>query len=72
VKLTPRQRDVVVLLDAGLSCPEIGQRLGIAEKTVRRNVEDIYELLRAEGLPGDRLKPIRRIVLNARTMLDGA
>jgi DNA-binding NarL/FixJ family response regulator len=66
VKLTQRQRDVVVLLDAGLLCWEIADRLQIAERTVRRHIEDI-----AKKVPGAQ-PPIRRILLNARKLLEAA
>lgn len=64
--LTPRQRDVVALLDAGLTCPQIASRLQIRERTVRRHVEDI-----ARGLAGNG-PPIRRILAHAKELLEAA
>lgn len=71
MRLTPRQRDVVALLDAGLTCPQIAERLEIAERTVRRHVEDLDALLDEMGL-GRGLKPIRRIIANAHELLEAA
>jgi DNA-binding NarL/FixJ family response regulator len=39
--LTPREREVVALVAAGLSNREIGRRLGISEHTVHRHVTSI-------------------------------
>jgi DNA-binding NarL/FixJ family response regulator len=66
MKLTPRQRDVVALLHAGLTCPAIARRLGITERTVRRHVQDIAHEIRGEQ------PPIRRIVQNARELLEAS
>ena len=38
--LTPRQREVLLLRFAGLSCDEAGARLGIAEMTVRNHLRE--------------------------------
>ena len=66
MKLTPRQRDVVALLDAGLTCPQIAERLGIAVKTVRRHVDDI-----AKRVPGE-LTPLKRIRQHASELINAA
>lgn len=39
--LTPREREVLLLVEIGLSYVEVGQRLGIVEKTVRSHVSNI-------------------------------
>jgi DNA-binding NarL/FixJ family response regulator len=46
-RLTPREREIVVLLAAGLSNREIGERLGIAERTVKFHVGEILARLGA-------------------------
>lgn len=57
--LTPRQRDVVVLLRAGLNCRAIAHRLGIAPATVRKHIDAA-----ADKVPGPH-PPIRRLLLHA-------
>jgi DNA-binding NarL/FixJ family response regulator len=64
--LTKRQRQVVELLQQGLTCPQVARRLGIRLLTVRAHVRDI-----AAKVPGQQ-PPIRRIVLNAVTLLEAA
>jgi DNA-binding NarL/FixJ family response regulator len=44
-ELTERERDVLVLLADGLPNKVIGQRLGIAEKTVKAHVTGIFQTL---------------------------
>lgn len=46
--LTPRRREVALLVSGGLTNAEIGERLGIATATVKRHLEEIYEAL---GVP---------------------
>jgi DNA-binding NarL/FixJ family response regulator len=41
---TPRQTDVLVLLNEGLSNKLIARQLSLSENTVRRHVQDILEL----------------------------
>jgi DNA-binding CsgD family transcriptional regulator len=48
-RLTPREREIVVLLAAGLSNREIGERLGIAERTVKFHVGEILARLGASN-----------------------
>lgn len=64
--LTSRQRAVVRLLVDGLTCREIGVKLSISERTVRRHVEDIAEKCNGQG------KPIRRILAAAKQLLEAA
>jgi two-component system response regulator DevR len=63
--LTPREKDVLGLIAAGLSNREIGTRLFLAEKTVKNNVSAIFAklgmqrrtqaaVLAAEWLPRER------------------
>ena len=40
--LTPRQREVLELRFEGLSCDEVGARLGITEITVRNHIREAY------------------------------
>jgi DNA-binding NarL/FixJ family response regulator len=47
--LTPRQREVVDLLVAGLSNKEIAARLGISPKTVMHHTTAIYQALGVRG-----------------------
>jgi DNA-binding NarL/FixJ family response regulator len=44
-RLTPRQREVLAGVSAGLTDVEIGERLGIAAATVGKHLEAIYERL---------------------------
>jgi DNA-binding NarL/FixJ family response regulator len=43
--LTPRQRQVVELIAAGLSNDEIGEKLGIASRTVKAHTDVLRERL---------------------------
>jgi DNA-binding NarL/FixJ family response regulator len=43
--LTPRQRDVLGGVAAGLTDIQIGERLGVAPATVGKHLEAIYERL---------------------------
>jgi DNA-binding CsgD family transcriptional regulator len=43
--LTPRQRDVLAGVAAGLTDTQIGERLGIARRTVSKHLEAVYERL---------------------------
>lgn len=47
--LTPRQADVLMLLTEGHGNKEIRYRLGIAERTVRAHLTDLFELLGAHS-----------------------
>lgn len=47
--LTPRQRDVLVALAAGLSNKEIAGRLDCAEVTIERHLSALYRAARAPG-----------------------
>jgi len=43
--LSPREREVFSLMTDGLSNAEIGERLGISEKTVRNHVSSVFDKL---------------------------
>lgn len=43
VPLTPREREVLAMVAAGLSNKEIGERLFISEKTARNHISHIFE-----------------------------
>lgn len=43
--LSPREREVLGLISEGLSNAEIGERLGISEKTVRNHVSNLFDKL---------------------------
>ncbi len=47
VKLTSRQQEVLVLVAAGLTAIEIGQRLEISPRTVRAHIEVLKQKLGA-------------------------
>lgn len=47
--LSPRQRAVMALAATGLSAPEIGQRLGLTQDSVRKDLSKAYRVL----VPGD-------------------
>lgn len=47
--LTPRQRAVMALAATGLSAPDISQRLGITQDSVRKELSKAYRVL----VPGD-------------------
>ncbi len=40
--LTPRERQIIVLIGAGLSASEISRRLGISPHTARNHLKNIY------------------------------
>ena len=44
-RLTPRERQVLVLIATGYTYPEIGRDLGIAEKTVETHISHIFKKL---------------------------
>lgn len=43
--LSPREREILVLVTEGLANPQIGERLAISEKTVRNHISKIYDKL---------------------------
>lgn len=48
--ITRREREVIAMLvDEGLSNPEIGERLGIEEGTVKNHLRRIFDLLGVEN-----------------------
>lgn len=67
-RLTRRQREVVGLLAAGLTCPQVARRLGISVKTVRKHVAAV-----AEKLPQTPDVPaLRRVRRYAAELLEAA
>ena len=44
-KLTPREREILMLLGDGLANKQIGRRLGITEKTVKGHLTKIYQTI---------------------------
>jgi DNA-binding NarL/FixJ family response regulator len=63
--LTPREREVLALVGAGLSNKIIALRLGISEATVKAHLTNVYQRL---GVT-DRALQIRRA--NMRELTDG-
>jgi len=59
-ELTAREMEVLELLSEGLSNRDIGDRLGIAEKTVRIHMTHIFDKLGAEDRTQAVLKAIQR------------
>ncbi|MGH3473696.1 MAG: response regulator [Aeromicrobium sp.] len=55
-KLTPREREVLDLIAAGLRNRAIAERLGIAEKTVRNTVSSVLAKLQVEDRTSAALK----------------
>lgn len=51
--LTPRQRAVMALAATGLSAPDISQRLGITQDSVRKDLSKAYRVLVPEDEGGD-------------------
>jgi len=52
--ITSRERDVLTLLDAGLSAQRIARRFGISPRTVQKHLEHIYVKLEVQ----DRLSAV--------------
>jgi DNA-binding NarL/FixJ family response regulator len=44
-RLTAREREVLVLITEGLANADIGERLGISEKTVRNHISNLFDKL---------------------------
>ena len=61
--MTKRQREVVALIRDGFTYPEIGEKLGISENTVRVHVNGIAM---RNGVTS---KPHRWVMLNAPRLL---
>jgi DNA-binding CsgD family transcriptional regulator len=53
--ITPRQREVIVLIAAGCSNDEVGQRLGISPRTVKAHCDVLRQKL---GVPRRRQIPV--------------
>jgi PAS domain S-box-containing protein len=49
-RLTPKQREVLVLVAEGLSSREIGERLGVGERTVETHREQLMDRLEIRGV----------------------
>lgn len=49
-RLTPKQREVLVLVAEGLSSREIGRRLGVSERTVETHREQLMDRLDIRGV----------------------
>jgi DNA-binding NarL/FixJ family response regulator len=43
--LSPREREILALIADGLANAEVGERLGISEKTVRNHVTSVFDKL---------------------------
>lgn len=52
-QLTPRQRAVMALVTTGLSAPEIAQRLGATQESVRKDRSRAYRVLVPDAAGGD-------------------
>ena len=48
-ELTPRQREILVLLATGLSNKEIGRRLALSHFTIRNHISQIMRLLKVSS-----------------------
>lgn len=48
-RLTPRQRQVAALVELGLTNAQIGARLGLTERTVRKHVGDLFAALECDS-----------------------
>lgn len=48
-RLTPRQRQVAALVELGLTNGQIGARLGLTERTVRKHVGDLFVALECDS-----------------------
>jgi len=53
--ITPRQREVIVLIAAGCSNDEVGQRLGISPRTAKAHCDVLRQKL---GVPRRRQIPV--------------
>lgn len=49
-RLTPKQREVLILVAEGLSSREIGRRLGVGERTVETHREQLMDRLQIRGV----------------------
>ena len=49
-RLTPKQRETLILVADGLSSREIGRRLGVSERTVETHREQLMERLEIRGV----------------------
>lgn len=49
--LTPREREICLLVARGFTAPEIGEELGISHRTVEAHVYSAARLLPGRGTP---------------------
>ena len=65
MRLTPRQRDVALLVSQGLTNDNIAERLGLGETTIKNTVSAIYQRL------GFSRYYARRVLLTRYVLLHG-
>lgn len=63
VSLSPRQQEVLELAAEGLTSNEVGERLGITERTVKAYLQEIYDKLGARNRAGAVAEAVRRGLL---------
>jgi len=51
LKLTPREREVVRLLAAGLTYAQMGHALGISLHTISTHIKNVYRKLEVHNAP---------------------
>ena len=51
LKLTPREREVLRLLAAGLTYAQMGQALGISLHTIGTHIKNVYRKLEVHNAP---------------------
>lgn len=65
--LTPRHLEILRLIAGGLSTEEVGERLGIAAKTVNNHLSAVYKRLGARNLTQAVLRAIRAGLIDPTT-----
>ncbi len=50
-ELTPREREVLALTAEGLTNRAIGERMGVAERTVEAHLSQVFAKLELDGSP---------------------
>lgn len=63
VSLSPRQQEVIELAAEGLTSAEVGERLGITERTVKAYLQEIYDKLGARNRAGAVAEAVKRGLL---------
>lgn len=66
-ELTPREREVWALIAQGLSNDAIGERLGVAEATVRSHATTLFDKLHVKNRTGAALLYVQHELTEART-----